>query len=144
MIAKALITLLAGVMGVFSAIGLLVFQGGIATISIENQEVDLFLPVPLAVADLALMVAPKEELEEARREIAPHRDLILAALDGLRECPDADLVDVVDGETSVKVVKEGDNLIVKVKSPSDGNISIKVPMSSLSRIVNTVAGDDAA
>lgn len=144
MIAKALITLLAGVMGMFSAVGLLVFQGGIATVSVENQEIDLFLPVPLVVADLALMVAPEEELEEARREIAPHRDLILAAVEGLRECPDAELVDVLDGETSVKVVKEGDNLIVRVKSPTDGNISIKVPMSSVSRILNSIVGVTAA
>ncbi len=140
MLLKILVGFSAAVAGVLAAGLLAVAQGGLATVWIQNEDVTLFLPVPMVLADVALEFAPAEELAQARRELAPYRDLVQAALRELAECPDAVLVDVLSGDESVLVSKEGGSLLVEIHSPPDGDVEIRVPLRAVRRVVARVTG----
>lgn len=140
MFMKLLVGVSAAAAGVLAAGLLAVAQGGVATVWIHNEDVTLFLPVPMVLADVALSLAPEEELAQARRELAPYRGLVQAALEGLAECSDAVFVDVQGPGESVVVSKEGSTLRVEIHSLHDGDVEIRVPLRAVQRVVAQVAG----
>ena len=118
-----------------SAAGLAVYQAGIAIVKVQDADVNLFIPVPLAAADVALVFLPQEQKQEISQQIAPHKELIRAALQELGDCPDVLLVEVVDHDETVMVSKDGENLIVDVNNP-DEKVYVKVPVYGVTRLVN--------
>jgi hypothetical protein len=140
MLLKILVGSSAAVAGLVAAGLLAVAQGGVATVWIHNEDVTLFLPVPLALADAALAFAPEEELAQVRRELAPYRELVHAALQNLAECPDAVLVDIQAPDESVLISKEGRDLRVEIHSLHEGEVEIRVPLRAVQRVVAQVAG----
>jgi hypothetical protein len=140
MLIKIGVGLLAVILGLASAGVLALLQGGIATVYVETSELTLFLPVPLAAADIALQFLPEEELQKIREDITPHKELVLAAIQELVECPDSVLVEVQSRDEYVLVEKEGSDLIVKVDEAGEAKVRVAVPMHSIARLFATLAG----
>ncbi len=134
MIIKLGVGLLAGVLGLVSAGVIALFQGGIATVYVQTSDLTLFIPVPMAAAELALHFAPEEEMQQVREDLAPHKELVLAALQELANCPDAVLVEVRSQDENVLVEKQGSDLIVDVDSPGEAQVHVVVPLRSVERI----------
>ena len=139
MIIKLGVGVLAGILGLVSAGVIALFQGGIATVYVKTSDLTLFVPVPMAAAELALQFAPEEELRQISEDLAPHKDLVLAALHELAECPDAVLVEVRNRDENVLVEKKGTDLIVDVDSPHEAQVHVVVPLHSIERIFETLA-----
>lgn len=139
MIIKLGVGVLAAVLGLVSAGVIALFQGGMATVYVETSELTLFLPVPMAAAELALKLVPEEDLRQISRELAPHKELVLAALHELSNCPDAVLVEVRSPDERVLVEKKGNDLIVDVDDPREAQVHVVVPLESVERIFETVA-----
>jgi len=140
MILKLGVGVLAGVLGLVSAGVIALFQGGIATVYVQTSDLTLFIPVPMAAAELALQFAPEEEMQQVRQELAPHKELILAAFKELRNCPDAVFVEVRSQDENVLVAKKGSDLIVDVDSPDEAQVHVVVPLRSVERILEALAG----
>ncbi|GAB4134544.1 MAG: hypothetical protein Kow001_25900 [Acidobacteriota bacterium] len=140
MFMKLLVGVSAAAAGLLAAGLLAIAQGGVATVWIHNEDVTLFLPVPMVLADVAVSLAPEGELAQARRELAPYRGLVRAALEGLAECPDAVFVDIQGPSESVLISKEGSALRVEIHSRHDGDVEIRVPLRAVQRAVAQVAG----
>ncbi|UCF39149.1 MAG: hypothetical protein JSU96_10045 [Acidobacteriota bacterium] len=138
MILKLGATLLAVIMGMLSAGTVALLQGGVATVYVENEEVDLWIPVPMAAVELAVRFVPEKELAGARRDIEPYKELITLALNELISCPDVVLVEVEAPGESVLVKKEGGNLIVDVQGTE--TVRVKIPLDSAQRIIDAIAG----
>lgn len=139
MIIKIGVGILASVLGLAAAGIIALFQGGIATVYVQTSELTLFVPVPMAAAQLALRFAPEEELRKISEDLAPHKDLVLAALKELSACPDALLVEVRSSDENVLVEKKGSDIVVDVDSTHEGKVHVTVPIHSVARIFETLA-----
>lgn len=122
------------------AFGATVAATGTITVSVQESGpdgVNLWIPVPALVADLALfaapMLIPDEALEEARRELAPYQDQIEALAEAIEDVPAGSvLVDVRDGNEHVRISKDWRNFEISVESP-DANVNVSIPARLLSR-----------
>jgi hypothetical protein len=103
---------------------------------VDHGHVSLRLPAALVVASAIL--AGDDARDRLRAEIGAEIDLAAwspAAAELARQLetmPDAMLVEVRDGGDHVLVVKEGDDLRIRVRSP-DGDVDVTLPA--------TLAGD---
>lgn len=106
-----------------------------------SEDLDLFIPVPALLVDLALFAAPyvipAEELAEVRREIDPYREAIRSVADELEDCPDAVLVEVKSDREQVRISKKGRSFHIDVDS-ADGDVEVKVPARLLGRALSVI------
>jgi hypothetical protein len=102
-----------------------------------HDEVNLTVPVPLALARIALAFVPtKEAIHDLPAEVAQHKEQVLAALRAIESCPDAMLVEVQAPDAKVKVAKRGDRLVVDVDAPDavvHGALPVKAALRVLER-----------
>lgn len=140
MIVKIAVGFLATILGLFSACTVVVLNAGVGSVSLKNEEITLWLPLPMVLAEAGVWFLPSEDLEDVRRELAPVKELVLAGMAELQGCPDAILVEVKTSEETVLIQKEGNDLIVDVDSLSGGEVHLELPIRSLERILRSVAG----
>lgn len=141
MITKLLVVVGAVGAGLVCAVMLALLQGGVATVSVQTPEIAFFAPVPVVLADIALAFVPPNEIDQARRELEPYRELIQLALEELSGCPDATFVEVESPDETVLVEKKGSDLRVEVHSFRDStHVTVRVPLHSVKRVVAAVAG----
>jgi hypothetical protein len=113
--------------------GLLLATTGVATVRVKEKQaggVHLYLPVPALVlyagsAILPLAMPPAERARIAA-ELGGRRQAIAAVLEELERCPDGVLVDVDDHGETVRIVKEGRSLSVRVRS-ADTDVDVSLP-----------------
>jgi hypothetical protein len=108
----------------------------------EHQDgVNLFVPVPALLVDLAVMAAPHiippEELADMRREIAPWRDTIESIAEQLEDCPDTVLVEVKSRDENVRITKKNRSFYIAVDS-LDANVNVTIPARLLSRALDVL------
>lgn len=139
MILKLLVGIPAVAAGLIAAGLLALLQGGIATVRIQDPEMSLYLPVPMAAFDVALAFVPEQQLARVRQDLEPHRELILAALEELADCPDAVLVDVRNSTESVLVSKVGDELWIWTRE-GNSTVEVRIPLRSVRRVAASLAG----
>jgi len=115
-----------------------VFNAGIGSVYIRNDTVTLWLPIPMLAVDMALRFYPAEELDEVRTAVIPIKDIAIAAADVLEECPDAIFLEAHNHGESVRIDKTGDVLSIAVRSPTEGEVHVKLPIRSVNRIIRAV------
>lgn len=102
----------------------------------EAGGTHLVVPVPLALAQLGLALAPDEikyvDIDEAGRYL-PYLERIV---DELRDAPDGLFVEVEDGSDHVRVYKEADALKVEVDERGSETVRVSVPLASVAGIVD--------
>ena len=140
MIVKIAIGFLAAILGLFSACTVVVLNAGVGSVSVKNEEISLWLPLPMVLAEAGVWFIPAEELEDVRRDLAPVKGLVLAGVAELEECPDVTLVEVNTPEEKVLILKEGNDLVVDVDSQSEGEVHVKLPIRSVERILRSLTG----
>jgi hypothetical protein len=114
------------------------------TISVRVREtgpdgVNLWIPVPALLVDVAVFVAPlvipREELAEAREHIEPWLPALQAMADELERCPEAELVSVHSNGEHVRIYKSWRSFHVDVNS-HDADVEVKVPARLVSRTLD--------
>lgn len=131
-------------MGVTIPAAVVVHQQGIIEVEVHEKTPDgtrLYIPVPMALVNLALAFVPASELRDAGRQVREYRELVAAVTESLADCPDGTLVDVVDGSDTVRVVKIGGRIEVHVDNDQE-MVDVKVPLYGVNRVVQKLA--DAA
>lgn len=128
-------------------LGAAVAWSGVATIRIDDADegVDLFLPIPMAAVEAAVVSASwghrdrvALELDTHLGELAEYDPFLRAILAELENCPDATLVEVQDHESSVSIRKRGGHLEIDVNDIG-ARIEISLPMRSVRRTVDRLA-----
>jgi len=97
-----------------------------------DAPVHIRVPFPLIVADIAAGFIPDEVLEDAEvpPELKAQRELILAAVEGLLDSPDAALVKVRTEDANVDIIKDGDTLRISVDA-DDAVVRCNVPIDGV-------------
>ena len=95
---------------------------GVATVRVKDVDkgINLFIPVPMALVEVAATAAAWGHSDHFRPEIDAHLDefgelepLVRGLLGELEDCPDVTLVEVEDDAKLVKIRKEGGDLVVR-------------------------------
>lgn len=115
---------------------------GFVTVEVYEEEgVNLYLPVPAILFDLAVfvapMVVPDDALAEARREIEPYREALETLADELRDCPSGVLVDYQGRNERVQVSKSWRSFKVDVDT-EDTDVHVKMPARLMSRALDVL------
>ena len=105
---------------------------------VETPEVNLTIPVPTRLADMALLVArvalPDEDREEIRREIGPFLPFIDELFGGLADIDNGTtLVSVETGQETVLIEKRLGKFLIDVDA-EDAKIRVSIPARSLRRL----------
>ncbi len=113
---------------------------GFVTVEVyEEDGVNLFIPVPAVLFDLAIfaapMVIPDEELEDARREIAPYRDALETIADELKDCPSGVIVDYKGDGEHFQLTKSWRSYQIDVDT-DDTEVHVKMPARLMSRALD--------
>ena len=120
---------------------------GVATVRIKDVDegINLFIPVPMALVEMAATTATLGRSDHLRMEVDTHFDqlgdlepLVRAMLAELEDSPDVTLVEVEDHGSLVKIRKEGRDLVVEV---DDDGVMVRVclPVRSVRRTVAKLA-----
>ena len=127
-----------------ASVGLIgdVVSGGIATVSVDTNETDFAIPVPMRILDLGLAVAgmtmPASELRAAQaelhEELREYRPVLEEIADQLHHFPEGELVRVVTEHEQVVVRHTGGKFRVEVLGPGR-HITVAVPRRAMSRLV---------
>lgn len=120
-------------------LGATVAATGTMTVKVEEKTpggIDLYIPLPALLFDLAIFAVPRflpeEELAEMRQEIEPFRAGLHSFADELESMPSGVLVEVESDEEHVLIRKSRRSFHIDVRS-SDADVSVTVPARLLSR-----------
>jgi hypothetical protein len=127
------------VVGWVMLVGSVLAWGGVATVDlVERNGTRVTVPIPMAVVDAAVasgdLLFDVEDHLNVQLDLGEWGPLVREMLEELDECPDAVLVEVVDGSDHVRVVKDGGSLLVEV-SDSDVDLRVSIPTRSIRRTV---------
>jgi len=127
------------VVGWVMLVGAVLAWGGVATVNlVEQNGTRITVPIPMAVVDAAVVSADLlfdvEDHLNVELDLGEWGPLVREMLEELDECPDAVLVEVVDGSDHVRVVKEGGSLRVEV-TDSEVDLRVSIPTRSIRRTV---------
>lgn len=99
------------------------------------DKVDLTVPFPLALARLAVMFAPRDEIAQpVPPEVTRHRETVLAALRQLEACPDTTLVKVDAPDAKVEIATRDGKLVFQVHA-EDADVSGALPVAAAIRVL---------
>lgn len=146
--AKILVVIAVAMVVMFVGSGLLIAGSivttGLVSVKINESRPDgttLYLPVPAALVYLGMDLLPlldDGELDDMRAELGEWRPFVAATLQGLEDCPDAVLVDVREGNETVRIVKNGRDIEIRVHG-AEGDFEISLPARLFSRMARVVA-----
>ncbi|HXO19206.1 MAG TPA: hypothetical protein VOA87_04690 [Thermoanaerobaculia bacterium] len=120
-----------------------VAASGLVTVQVHEKEDGrhFYLPVPAAflhagIAFLPLAI-PAGERAHMRAELDCKGPALAALFREIERCPDAVLVDVLDHGQSVRFVKEGRTLTVRVRG-GDADVDVSLPVSVLTHFAHAL------
>jgi hypothetical protein len=134
-------TLLAGALALPLFLGLLVYATGLAIVDVREGRdgTRLVIPVPLALANTALLfVEPKHQRIECP-EFAEHRDAALRLARELQRAPDARFVEVEGPHERVTIDKSADLLIIEVHD-GDEDVLVRAPIPAIEELLERYDG----
>ena len=119
---------------------------GLVNVKVENADTHLHVPVPAALFEVGIALAPhclpaaeRARIHERLAEDG-HGRAAIAMLEALADCPDAVLVDVVDGGDHgdhVQITKRGRNLAVVVHGADGENVDVTLPADLLPKLLRS-------
>ncbi|HKI00695.1 MAG TPA: hypothetical protein VKK31_01825 [Thermoanaerobaculia bacterium] len=115
---------------------------GLVTVKVNETQpggTNVYVPVPAGLLYLGIDLLPlldrEGELARARQEMGDWAPLAAAALQSFEDCPDAVLVDIRDHGDTVKIVKEGRSIEIRVHD-RNGDIHITLPAHLFTRVAH--------
>jgi hypothetical protein len=128
-------TLLAGIVVYRAA------RQGTAVVKIHEKApggVRLSVPVPVALVNAALYLAPRGHVAPLDPEARRWLNVARVALTKMEDCPDAVLVEVRSPDEHIVIAKRGGDLVVELDDHGD-NVEVSVPAGALDDILDALA-----
>ncbi|MEZ4648864.1 MAG: hypothetical protein R3E97_08770 [Candidatus Eisenbacteria bacterium] len=113
---------------------------GWTSVHVEDEDVNLHLHVPSALARVAIAFIPDRVWDDARDELGPWRSAMDSAFEQLDHCEDATFVLVESGDETVRVGKRGARFIVAVETPSE-QVDVRVPAGLVRAVWGRIADE---
>jgi len=113
----------------------LVASSGLVVVDVKTSDGPrIVVPVPLFLAHAALGFAPDEAREVEVPELGEYSEIASRLVAELRDCDDAVLVEVDEGNDHVLIEKIGDEIAIEVTS-DDEEVSVRIPLAAASEIL---------
>lgn len=125
------------------SLGLLLYSTGLAVVEVHQNEPDgtrLVIPVPLALADAALMFVDHDRTRLRCPEFAGHRDAAIRLARELEHAPDGRFVEVESRNEHVTIDKVDNVLVIEVHD-GDNEVLVRVPVSALVELLESYDGE---
>lgn len=130
-----------GFMGTILVGGAIASSEGFIHVSVHEKQTNgthVSLIVPAMIVPLAIKFVPREHLREASQNMQQFMPVVDAAISGLADCPDGPLVEVVDEDSHVTVVKLGGSIVVDADDP-DETVHVAVPLRATKAAIDEIA-----
>ena len=130
-----------GLVGTMLVGGAIASSEGFIHVRVHEKEPNgthISLIVPAVIAPLAVKFVPRRHLRDASANLQQYLPVIDAAISGLAECPDGPLVEVVDSDSHVTVVKSGESIVVDADD-SDDTVHVAVPLRAAKNTIDEIA-----
>lgn len=126
--------------------GVYVFREGVIRIDVDDYHGNgshVHVWAPAAAIPIALHLAPKQRLGHAIQEIGPWLPTADAFVQELEKFPNADLIDVLDGENHVQIRTRAGKLQIDVQEP-DQTVYLRLPLVALEDLTSDLETMHAA
>lgn len=130
-----------GAAGTVVAMGAVISSEGFVNVKVHEKKPDgvhLHIIAPVLLMNAGLQFVPRQHLREASEQIQPWLPVIDAAVQGLKESDDVDLVEVTQEDQHVKVATSGGALVVDVTDP-ENDVHVSLPLNEINRVVHEIA-----
>lgn len=122
-----------GLSSAMALAGAYTFREGVIRISVDEYRsggTHIHLWVPAAAVPMAMHLVPRNHMREASREVREALPMVQAIAKELKKYPDADLIEIVDGEQHVQMRTNHGRLQIDVEAP-DETVHLLVPLSTI-------------
>lgn len=130
-----------GFMGTMLVGGAIVSSEGFIHVKVNEKQPNgthLSLIVPAMIMPLAVRVVPRHHLRDAAANLQQFMPVVDATISGLADCPDGPLVEVVDEDSHVTVVKSGGSIIIDADDPGE-TVHVAVPLRATKATLDAIA-----
>lgn len=130
-----------GLAGTMLVGGAMISSEGFIHVKVQEKQPNgthISLIVPAVIVPLAVQFVPRHHLADASANLQRYIPLVDAAISGLADCPDGPLVEVIDADSHVTVVKSGGSIIVDADDP-DEQVHVAVPLGATQRAIDQIA-----
>ncbi len=118
----------------------LVASSGLVVVDVKPSDGPrIVVPVPLFLAHAVLGLAPQEARDVEIPELGEYSEIASRIVAELRDCDDAVLVEVDEGDDHVLIEKIGDEIAIEVTS-DDEEVSVRIPLAAASEILDSYDG----
>jgi len=122
-----------GIGGTLVLAGAYTFREGLIRIDVDEFHANgshAHFWVPAAAVPMTLRFVPKEYLRNAGEKIQPWMPTVRALIKELKKFPDADLVEVRDSRSRVRVRTRNGKLLIDVNDPAE-KVHIACPLETM-------------
>ena len=127
-----------GIGGTLVLAGAYAFHDGVIRVDVDEYRdggSHVHLWVPAAAVPMAMHLVPKEHMRHVADHAREFMPVVRAIVKELKKFPDADLIEVVDGEQHVQIRTHGGKLQIDVVEPGQ-NVHLLCPLSTLDDVAN--------
>ncbi|MGH9743983.1 MAG: hypothetical protein ACRD51_16685 [Candidatus Acidiferrum sp.] len=121
--------------------GAYTFREGVVRVSVDESrgnEHHVHVWLPAAVIPMALHFVPRRQLERAGDYAADYMPLVHVIAKELQKYPEADLVEVRDGEEHVHVSTHNGTLLIDVDQPGEV-VHVACPLATIDDVSRQLA-----
>jgi hypothetical protein len=129
-----------GCVGALAMAAVYTFHEGVIRVDVDEATPNgshVHVWVPATVVPVALHFAPDSKLRQAAEKAAPALPALHVLAKELRNYPDADFVDVEDGDDHVQVRTRNGKVLVDVHEPNT-EVRVAVRMGTLDDVVGAI------
>jgi hypothetical protein len=129
-----------GVGGALVLAGAYTFHEGVIRVDVDEFREGgshIHMWVPAALVPMTLHFVPKQHLREAAMHSQEFTQLAHALIKELKKFPEADFVEVKDGEQHVQIRTHASKLQIDVDEPGE-NVHLLIPLSTIDDVVGQI------
>jgi hypothetical protein len=120
--------------------GAYTFHEGVIRIDVDESRAGgshIHMWVPAALVPMTMHFVPRERLQDAAMRSQEFTPLAHALIKELKKFPEADFVEVKDGEDHVQIRTQAGKLQIDVDEPGE-NVHLLIPLSTLDDVVGQI------
>ena len=129
-----------GMSGALVLAGAYTFHEGVIRVDVDESHAGgahIHMWAPAALVPMAMHFVPRESLREAAMHAQDCTPVAHALLKELKKFPEADFVEVKDGDQHVQIRTHAGKLQIDVDDPGE-NVHLLIPLSTIDDVVRQI------
>lgn len=121
--------------------GAYTFREGLLRVDVDESHRNgshVHLWVPAAMVPMAMHFVPRRKMLEVGEKAGPFMPLVHAVAKELQRYPEAELVEVIDGEQHVRIRTHNGSLLIDVDEPGE-QVHVACPLATIDDVSRELA-----